>query len=260
MGDQVEITNDGFTEWYENQNQNNEDLADAALVMTGLLILQLGIYYSLANSAVKRRDALIDKQKAFTDKLQEYSHGQDWDMAVCKSEVLTDLELPSVDMCSLSVICRDEILNDGTATDNKSLDYISKACGEIPECWGTHDGNLYASKAASVAGGLVANAAKRGLEDFRQRKTDLVRAGQIGMKGVFNANSISTKYSQATQIHAGLADMFMQGFNSAGAALGVALGNVNTSSSSGTSNAFAVGGGAQTAGLQGGIGSGGGST
>lgn len=240
MGVPTTIDNPEIVEWFNEQNQDRDNLQLATLFQIAASTLQLVAYYNLHDNAVDQRDAKIDDQIAFMTELNEYECGPDLEMLNCKKNVLADLQLPLVDMCSDSVKCKDEILADGKAVDNKSLDFINQSCGDIPDCWGTHDGNLYAAKAASYVGGITANSMRREQENFRQAKTDLVRAGQQGMKAVFNSNTVLAKYAQASSIHAGLADLFLQGFNSAGAGLGTALGQLGSNPGS----AFSVGGNA----------------
>jgi len=143
-------------------------LLAATLFQIAASTLQLIAYYNLHDNAVDQRDAKIDKQIEFMEELNEYECGPDLEMLNCKKDVLADLELPLVDMCSFATKCKDEVLNDGVAVDNKSKDFIEQSCGDIPDCWGTHDGNLYAAKAASVAGGIIANSARREQEDLPQ--------------------------------------------------------------------------------------------
>jgi hypothetical protein len=232
--------NPEFTEWYDNQNQDREDLFDATLAQTIAQFIQLGVYYTLAEEAIDSRDAKIDAQWAFMQKISDYECGPDYEMLQCKKDVLTQLELPTVDMCSDIFKCTFESELDGVAVDAKSEDYASKTCKGIPNGWKMHDGDLFAAQASANIGGLIANSARRQQERFRQQKTDLVRSAQQGMKGLFNANSILAKYAQGAAIHSGLADLFIQGFNSAGAGLGVSLGRLSSTSAT----TFAVGGNA----------------
>lgn len=237
-----------FAKWYEEENQKRADLAAASIFQVIAHAIMMALYYDRATDAMSNRDTEIDKQLDFMQKVSDYEFGADLDMLNMKKAVLSGLQIPAVDMCSDVIFCRSEINEDGEAVDLASTNFIDQTCGGKPHGWGTHDGDLYAAKASGYAGGIVANSARREQEDFRQQKTKLVRAGQQGMKALFNAASIQAKYSQAVAIHSGLADLYMQGFNSAGAGLGVALGRMG-SATQGTSS-FAVGGTAQTASLQ----------
>lgn len=248
------VGNDEWDEWITQQNDDHDDIQEDLPLLLLAQVLQLGIYYSLHDDAVDNRDEKIDDQIEFMEKLNAYECGPDLEMLNCKKAVLNDLQLPLVDMCSDVRKCAFEIGLDGFAVDLKTDDFIAQSCGEEPDCWGTHDGELYAAKAASYVGGITANALRRDQEDFRMKKTDLVRAAQQGMKAVFNSSTVLSKYAQAASIHSGLADLYLQGFNSAGAGLGVTLGNINST----TGTTFGVGGnaGGASTGLAGSIGGG----
>lgn len=201
----------------------------AALVQIALQIAQLVFYYDRFDDAIDERDAKIDAQIAFLDTLEGYKTGMDKGMANKKRSVLTGLGLPSVDLCRDSILFRTQHQGDGMAVDLKARQLSQESCDGIPSGWGVHEGSLMAAKSGSYAGGLLGNSAKRDREEFQVQKTQLVRAGQIGMKGVFRSGDTLGMYSQAAAIHSGLADIYLQGFNSAGAGLGSAIGQFGNS-------------------------------
>lgn len=233
MATSVLITNPEITMWYTNQNVRDTNLDLATIAQIAASIAQMIVFYDLADDAIDARDEKIDAQIEFMEKLNEYECGPDLEMLNCKKAVLTDLGLPSVDMCSDALRCVGESMNDGHAVDAVSQKFVDQSCKSLPTGWGLQEGTLHGAKSGSHAGGLLANSAKRQQEDFIQKKTALVTAGQQGMKGVFKASTVLQKYAQATQIHSGLADLFIQGFNSAGASLGTALGSLSGTTSSG---------------------------
>lgn len=204
-----------------NQTRDLEVIAQIALQTA-----QLIAYYDLADDAIESRDLIIDKTIDFITYLEDKKVSQDLPMLNLKKSVLTGLGLPSVDMCSSAIQFRQESINDGHAVDEKSVNYARETCGGIPSGWGLHEGTLMAAKSTSYIGGMVGSSSKRQQETFRRAKTDLVRNAQAGMKSLFNASEVLSQYSQAQGIYAGLADLFIQGFNSAGAGLGVALGKL----------------------------------
>lgn len=226
-------TNEEMRRAAEEMRQNNLDAATA--FQLGLQLIQLAIYWDRYNDAIDDRDEKIDKQIEFMSDIQAYKIGQDLPMLRCKKDVLTQLNLPSVDACRDAVICADESEDDGDAVDLKSQHLADQTCGGIPSNWCAHEGSLAAAKAGSNAGGLIANNAKREQESFRQHKTSMVRTGQQGMKSVFNSGEILAMYSQGAAIHQGFADIFIAGFNSAGAAAGVLLGRLAGGNSTGSS-------------------------
>lgn len=195
-----------------------------AVAQVALQISQLTFYYDRFDDAIDARDAKIDAQISFLEQLEGYKTGMDKDMANKKRSVLTGLGLPSVDLCGDSIRLRTQHQGDGIAVDLKATQLSKESCDGIPDGWGVHEGSLMAAKSGSYAGALLGNASKRDREEFRVQKTQLVRAGQIGMKGVFRAGDTLGMYAQAAAIHSGLADIYLAGFNSAGAGLGTSIG------------------------------------
>ena len=208
----------------------NTGLDIAAIAQVAIQTAQLIAYYDLHSDAVEARDEKIDAQIAFQETLQAYKFGADLGMLNAKKSVLSGLVVPEPDVCGDSTELASQAEDDGSAVVDKSNDLVQESCEGLPQGWGTHDGTLYGAKAGSYVGGVVANSGRRNEETFRQTKTDLVRAGQQGMKAVFSADTVLAKYAQASSIHAGLADLFLQGFNSAGAGLGASLGRIAQSS------------------------------
>lgn len=198
----------------------------ATVVQLGLQIAQLGTYYNAADNAIDDRDDKIDAQLAFIDQLENLKVTQDLPMLNCKKDILTDLPLPTIDMCGSVIKMSVPSKNDGDAIELKSEQLSRENCGGVPSNWALHDGSLMAAKAGSYTGGIVANAEKRREESFRSSRTGLTRTAQMGLKSVFNAGDTLGKYAQAAAIHSGLADLYIQGFNSAGAGLGVTLGRL----------------------------------
>lgn len=202
------------------------DLNLASLIETGLAIVQLGFYYDGLNDAIDLRDEHIQYQMDFMQELRDLRDAQDLPMLQAKQSVLTALEVPDADVCGFAGDYLGESMNDGDGVVEAAENQAEQSCAGIPAGWGVHDGRLAGAMAGPYAGGIMGQHSKRREEDFRKYKTRLVRAGQQGMKAVYKADDILTQYAQATSIHAGLADLYIQGFNSAGAALGVALGKL----------------------------------
>ena len=106
-----------------------------------------------------------------------------------------------------------------------------RTCAKTPEGWNTNEGALYAHRAVGYAGGIIHNANKRRVERFLENKTALTARAQASAR--LAPGPILAGYQQAASIHEGLAGIFLKGFNSAGAGLGVRLGQItgiNTSS------------------------------
>lgn len=201
-------------------------------------LIQMAIYWGKYDDAIDRRDAKITKQIEFMQDVQNYKTGADLDMLRCKKDVLASLGVPGVDMCSDAVRCADESEGDGRAVDLKSSHLADQTCEGMPSGWYAHEGTIAAAKGGSHAGGLISNNARRMEEQFRGAKTTLVTQAQHNMKSVFRSSEVLAMYSQGAAIHQGFADIYISGFNSAGAAAGVALGRLAGGTSSGGGPTF----------------------
>lgn len=206
----------------------NRDLRDTALdieaiVLAALAGTQLAIYYDLWDDSLDDRDAVIDRQEIIRNDL----HRRDMDIDVPRLSIkqgALDIVIPEPDFCGDAVINVDDAMKDGNSVDGKAIELGKQVSGGVPSNWGMHSGQLIAAKAGSHVGGIVANAAKRREETFRNNKTNLV----------LNSNSVSRlavgpvlqDLGQATAIHAGMSEIFAAGFNSAGASLGVLAGRL----------------------------------
>ncbi len=202
------------------------ELSIETLIQTGLALAQMALYYSLADDMIDKRDEKIDDEKEFIEELQEYTETQDLPILQLKRQSV-NLGIPGANPCGEAGRYLSEGMQDGEAVVETCQNFSRQSCAGIPNGWGIHEGELKGAMGAAYASGILSGNTKRREERFRKHKTDIVRTGQQGMKAVYNANDILTKYSQASSIYAGLADLFIQGFNSAGAALGVAMGKLS---------------------------------
>jgi len=198
----------------------------AAYIQLGLQATQMVAYYSAADDAIDDRDDKIDAQLDFMQTLQDLKYNQDLPMVLCKRDVLISLNLPTIDRCFSATEIGIDSRHDGYAVVAKSNQFLDETCEGIPSGWKNHEGLLHSAKSSSYTGGLLANSELRRVEQFRSSKTRLVSTAQAGMKSIFNAGEILNKYAQAAAVHSGLADLYIQGFNSAGAALGANLGRL----------------------------------
>lgn len=214
----------------DTRDQQNDLLIGASIIAHLAL---MAVYWSKYDDAIDARDAKIDKQIDFMQDVQDYKVDQDLPMLRCKKDILTELALPAVDMCSDAVRCADESEDDGHAIDLKSSHLADQSCDGIPEGWYAHEGTLAAGNAGSHAGGMISNNARRMQEQFRGSKTTLVSQAQHNMKAVFNSGEVLAMYAQGASIHQGFADIYISGFNSAGAAAGVGLGQLASGTQSG---------------------------
>lgn len=231
----VEITNTEITDWYQNQNDDRAALQTQTLLLTGLFAAQLVLYYALWDDAIDKRDAALDKYQDILDYAHDQEINVDYQQLLAKQDVL-DLALPEVNMCEDAQLFEVEVHNDGQAIDDKCFDLSKSDCCSPPPEWKNHEGQLYAARAQDYTGGILANAAKRRREAFLENKVALALRAQQSART--SLSSILNNYTQAVSIYEGLASTFLQGFNSAGAGLGVNIARLGQSSaSSGTTNA-----------------------
>lgn len=195
---------------------------------------QLVIYYNAAKDSVDDRDAAIDDQVSFMQYLQNTKVNVDLPMVEDKVDVLTLLNIPVLQQCGSGSDVKNMTFRDGLAIDDTSSKLSKQACGSVPNNWYQHAGRLSGAKSGSYAYGIVSNADVRRVERFRKNKTSLVRQAHLGTKSIYNAGDVLSRYAQVVGVHSGLADLYIQGFNSAGAGLGVALGKLSTGTGQGS--------------------------
>lgn len=217
-----------FAAFHTYQIAQDTALSVATAIEVGLLTTQMILYYDDLDDAIDARDLIINDQIVFMQTLEDLKQFQDLPMIICKKNILTDLELPVIDKCVSVTRISDLSLEDGVAVNNKSQQLSDESCGGIPSGWTNHEGSLFAVKSGSYAGGILANSETRRVEAFRSSRLSLVRNAHSGIKSIYNAGDTLNQYAQASAIYSGLADLFIQGFNSAGAALGVSLGKMAT--------------------------------
>lgn len=210
------------------------------VVAIGVEIAQIAVHgalmvaqYQLGQDAIDDRDDAIDDQINFMQQLQDLKVSQDLPMLLRKKDVLTDLIIPTIDFCQVDFGLFFHSNNDGLAVDNKS-DQLSRSSRGVPSGWLLHEGVLKGMKSAGYTQGIDKNADKRRVEALRKSKSRLVRSAQSTLKSEYNSAEILNKKSQVATIHGGIADLYMQGFNSSGAALGVALGRLSNKNESQT--------------------------
>lgn len=237
----VYVTNSNFNDYYDNQNSDRAALQSQSLLWMALYAAQLLIYYDLWDEAIDKRDAVLDDQQEVLDYLHEADLTTDYAALLLKQEILS-LGLPDVDMCADAVLCASDSFKDGSAVDSLAAKLMkSDCCGAPTDKNGdelvTTEGQLYAARAAAYTGGILANSSKRRREQFRKNKTALASRAQASART--SIQSVLAMYQQAASIYEGLASIYLKGFNSAGAGLGISLqrfatGNTGTTSGSGT--------------------------
>lgn len=218
-----EITNANFNKWYDEENERRKQLSKVSNIMIGFLLLQMVYYVTEAYQQLNKRDDRIDDIISFMDYIQNKKHGVDLEMSKLKASV-RNLALPDVDGCEDAIRFSNHGYADGEVVDDMSLQLSQSSCLGIPSNWSLHDGDVLQARDVANADAVIANNAVRQREWFQERKTVLMRSAQRNMKAPYSANETLQMYAQSMSIHSGLADMYIAGFNSAGAGLGVKIG------------------------------------
>lgn len=231
MGIPVEITNSEITKWYNDQNNDRAALQTQTLLLTIAYAAQLVIYYNLWSDAIDGRDNVMDKHEEVLQYLHDTDLGVDYPQMLKKQSVLS-LPLPIINMCADVNLYHQQVHNDGDTVDLKCSHLAEMNCCGVPDEWKNHEGDLYAARATDYTGGILANSGKRRVEEFRENKTRLVLQAQRNSKMAISP--ILSNYVQAASIYEGLASTFLQGFNSAGAGLGVNVARLGEFTSSGS--------------------------
>ena len=231
------IDNPEIKDWYIAENARREARDAQTLLVLGLTLIQMVLYYNLWDDAVSNRDEIIDKQKVFLDYLLEKDLSVDFPMMETKQQIL-GLTVPASTVCSDATFSSACSASDGIAVDAKGHSQSRLASGGLPIGWAFHEGLLLGARASSYTGAIAGNASKRREENFREQKTKLVLRGQATAR--FSPRPILQDYSQAISIQEGLAQIFAAGFNSAGVGFGTALGQLSSSGASGSSTAGGV--------------------
>ena len=222
FNDNLDVTPDGAWKTYLDQEiaANNAAVAQADEWAAAFTAQSL-IYFALWDDAIDNRDDVIDDMEDFNTYVEDKSATVDYPQMQLKQTVLTALEVPDLNTCTDPIMWLEENQADGEVVDSEASKQARRACGGAPAGWDMHEGQLYASAAAVYAGGLVHNANKRRIEGFRRNKTALVQRAQSAAR--LATGPILAGYQQAAAIHEGLSGIFLQGFQSAGAGLGVSL-------------------------------------
>lgn len=236
-------------DYYKYKRQYDEDLSTQSLITAGLAAAQMVIYWSLFDSYLEKRDETLDAYIAFLEKCRQRTFNTDLPEI---KRIRNSLDDDNIDEFSRRYhTCEEgqrfvyegdkdnytklEVHQDGEFVNKTNMDIVNQAThdGDIPEGWGLHEGWIASAMSASVTTSYSNHWAKHRYYDFLKAKARLLHTAQQAMKAVIKASRIEEYYRQAAQIYSGLSDIFIQGFNSGGAALGTALGRL---SNSGTGN------------------------
>lgn len=266
IGDTVTVTNTvganaedsdalGVMSFYAKQQATRSEKLDLATMAYALLAAwQMGWYWEKVDKHVEGRDCAIGKYVSkdedkeanmgmlgFLLDLEDYRDTHDWKILEDKYAVVKEIDFGEWEpnACSSSLRYVSDLANDVKTIDSMEEMFADQSHDGIPDGWGTHDGSLALGLGAAFSGPIMNMASVDMYEDFKQHTIPIVQQAQMSMKGIYNISSIMKYYEQAISIHEGLADMYLQGFNSAGAMLGTAIGKLgNAASGSGSTMTF----------------------
>lgn len=239
-------------DYYKYKKEYDESLSVQSLITAGLAAAQMVIYWSLFDDYLEKRDNTLDMYIAFLEECRRRTFDANNGDIVELKRIRNSLDDDNIDEFSRRYYtCEEgkrfvydgdrsnyiklEIHYDGEFVNKTNMDIVNQAThdGDIPEGWGLHEGWIASAMSAGVTTSYSNHWAKHRYYDFLKAKARLLHTAQQAMKAVIKASRIEEYYRQAAQIYSGLSDIFIQGFNSGGAALGTALGRL---SNSGTGN------------------------
>lgn len=260
IGDTVTVTNTvgtdaldsdalGVMAFYARQQATRqEELDTQALIFAVAAIAQLIYYWDKLKDHTKDRDCAIGKfaienqgMLGFMAELENYRDTVDIKILRDKARIKDQINFGEFEpkSCDTALLYYDDIENDAKVINRFEKMFADCSCSGIPEGWATHDGSFARGLAASFSGPIANSFAVDLYEDFKVNAVAVVQKAQMAMKAIYNISGIMRYYEQAINIHEGLATLFIQGFNSAGAMLGTALGqlaNSNTGNANTGSN------------------------
>lgn len=227
----------GVMAQYQQQQMSRQEELDAKmLVFAGLALAQMIIYYRKADEVMDERNCVLGEYNSsnngllgFLAQLEEYRDYDNTILELKKGSVAWANGMLSKwkpNSCTEATRYIGEFTGDSKSIKEFEKMFIGCSCSGAPEGWGTHDGSLARALGAAYAGPMMDVAAIDAYEDLKGKVVELVLKAQTSMKAIYNISSIMSYYSQAYGIYQGLADLYISGFNSGAAMLGVSLGNL----------------------------------
>lgn len=232
-----------MAEYAKYKKQYDESLSGESLIVAGLATAQMIAYWRLFNKYLKERDRTLNMYIEFLEECRKRTFKVDIPEL---RRIRSALDDDNIDEFSRRYhTCEEgkrfvyegdkdnytklEVHHDGEFVNRTNMDIVNQAThgGDIPEGWGLHEGWLASAMSAGVTTSYSNHWAKHRYYDFLKAKARLLHTAQQAMKAIIKASRIEEYYRQAAGIYSGLSDIFIQGFNSGGAALGTALGRLS---------------------------------
>lgn len=207
--------------YFKYREEYEKETSDASVAMTLAFLAQMVIYGVLAWNAIEDRDDAIDKYLEFAQYLRD-QRDIDYDR-INQLPSTIGMSEPSSDPCGLASKYLSQSLQDGNSFKVMEDDLAECSCAGIPEGWGTHMNTLAGAMAQASAGELMVTGRKRIRDWYLPKKADIIRKAHINYRSLITGGSVLYYYERAMTIYSGIADLFISGFNSAGAGLGVSL-------------------------------------
>lgn len=219
-------------EYFEYRREYEEEMTTESLIYTLAYLVQLVAYAVKAYEKIDQRDDMIDKMQSFMEYLHNTKHGIDYAQL---PKIRSVLGMPGREFnyCETSTRYLSQAKDDADGLMKMEEMYAAASPLGAPDGWGMHDAQLIYPLANAVAGELMVTTGKRRVEDYNAKRAELVHKGHINVRGLFTASTVLSYYQQAQSIYAGLADLYISGFNSAGAGLGVSLQRLASSGATG---------------------------
>ena len=204
-------------DWFERENSRDTDRDSQTKLLTAIMVLQLILYFILWLEELDDLDDAVQKLICLKKTLHRADIDVDYPWMKYKQEIL-NLAVPLPEMCSDASLFSDFVLKEGMGIDLKSTQISQESCSGIPTGWDIKEGKSFSALSQSYTGSVLANSAKRRMERFQKNKIKLVLSGQQSAR--MNIRPAIDDLNTSVGIHTKLADIYAQGFQSAGTALG----------------------------------------
>ncbi len=209
-------------EYYAYRLMYEQEMTAASLVYTFSYLAQMVLYAIKAWEKIDQRDKMINRMQDFMRYLHDTKHGIDYDQ-LPKIKAVTGMPGREFLYCDTAKKYLTEAKDDANGLTEMEEMYVRSSPMGAVEGWGLHDAQLGYPLATARASELMVTTGKRRVENYNVKRAELVHKGHINVRGLFTASGVLNYYQQAQAIYAGLADLYISGFNSAGAGLGANL-------------------------------------
>ena len=219
-------------EYFEYRHEYEKSMTEESVIYTLAYIVQMILYAVAAYEKIEQRDEMIDKMQEFMKYLHDTKHNVDY-IQLPKMIGVMGMDDRKFNYCDETKRYLNQAREDAVGLTAMEEMYINTSPAGAPDGWGFHDAMLIYPLASATAGELMVTTGKRRVEDIKAKRAELVHKAHVNVRGLFTASTVLNYYQQAQSIYAGLADLYISGFNSAGAGLGVSLQRLASSGGSG---------------------------